>query len=111
MGKQFDLTAFVAKNAVENNQTFILTCNCGATVTIMPPFQDEYVRCYNCRSIIRMLLLEGDPGYLIGANEEGEWILLPVQGSAAKDLSLLTDYEKKEIIKKAKKNMEKNKYE
>jgi hypothetical protein len=53
----FDLHTFVASDALEGEKPFPLSCNCGGVVTIMPPFQDEYVVCPRCESRIRMLLL------------------------------------------------------
>jgi len=79
--KKYDLYSFVARAALEKGEPFPLKCNCGGVVTIMPPFQDEYVVCPVCESKIRMLVIEGDPGYIIGRNSGGEPTLLPVQGS------------------------------
>lgn len=80
--KVFDLYTFVAGAALEADAPFALECNCGAVVTIMPPFQDEYVVCPRCEASIRMLVVEGDPGYIIGAGPDGNPTLLPVQGSS-----------------------------
>lgn len=78
----FDLYAFVAGAALESGTPFALECNCGGVITIMPPFQDEYVVCPLCDSRIKMLVIEGDPGYIIGADSDGSPKLLPVQGSS-----------------------------
>lgn len=78
---RFDLYTFVAGDALETGKPFPLQCNCGGVVTIMPPFQDEYVFCPRCESKIKMLVVQGDPGYIIGADPEGTPRLLPVQGS------------------------------
>ena len=56
---QFDLYTFVAGAALEKGVPFQLECNCGGVVTIMPPFQDEYVVCPRCESNIKMLVIEG----------------------------------------------------
>ena len=80
--EKFDLYTFVAGAALEAGKPFIVECNCGGVVTIMPPFQDEYVICARCKSKIRMLVVEGDPGYIIGADPDGTPRLLPVQGSS-----------------------------
>ena len=37
----------------------------------MPPFQDEYVVCPRCEARIKKLVIEGDPGYIIGADPDG----------------------------------------
>ena len=60
---EFDLYAFVAGAALEKDTPFQLECNCGGVVTIMPPLPDEYVVCSRCESKIKMLVIEGDPGY------------------------------------------------
>ena len=82
MAEKFDLYTFVAGAALERGSPFPLSCNCGGVVTIMPPFQDEFVICPLCESKIKMLVIEGDPGYIIGADPDGTPKLLPVQGSA-----------------------------
>jgi hypothetical protein len=80
--EKFDLYTFVAGEALERGGAFQLECNCGGIVTIMPPFQDEYVVCARCEARIKMLVIEGDPGYIIGADPDGTPKLLPVQGSS-----------------------------
>ena len=66
--KRFDLYTFVAGDALEKGTPFPLRCNCGGMVTIMPPFQDEYVVCPQCEFRIKMIVITGDPGYIIGRN-------------------------------------------
>lgn len=95
---QFDLYTFVAGVALEAGKPFQLDCNCGGVVTIMPPFQDEYVICARCESKIRMLVIDGDPGYIIGANNDGTPNLLPVQGSSKPHPSKLTATERDAIL-------------
>jgi len=80
--KKFDLYTFVAEAAIQKNEPFKLTCNCGGVITIMPPFQDDFVICARCESTIKMLVIEGDPGYIIGADPDGSPKLIPVQGSS-----------------------------
>jgi hypothetical protein len=96
--KQFDLYTFVAAVALETGKPFPLECNCGGVVTIMPPFQDEHVVCPRCESKIRMLVIEGDPGYIIGADPDGTPKLLPVQGSAKPRPSKLSAAERDAIM-------------
>jgi hypothetical protein len=79
---RFDLYTFIAGAALERGNPFPLECNCGGVVTIMPPFQDEFVVCPRCEARIKMLVIEGDPGYIIGADPDGTPKLLPVQGSS-----------------------------
>lgn len=96
--KQFDLYTFVAGAALEAGKPFLLECNCGGVVTIMPPFQDEYVVCARCESMIKMLVIEGDPGYIIGADPGGTPRLLPVQGSSKPHPSELSTEEREAIL-------------
>jgi len=95
---RFDLYTFVAGAALECGNPFPLECNCGGVVTIMPPFQDEYVVCPRCESRIKMIVIEGDPGYIIGADPDGTPKLLPVQGSSKTDPSKLSAAERAAIL-------------
>lgn len=103
--KTFDLYTFVAGAALELGKPFTLGCNCGAVVTIMPPFQDEYVVCPRCEATIRMLVVEGDPGYIIGADPDGSPTLLPVQGSTKPHPSQLSKEEREAILSKIRQNI------
>ncbi len=76
--QKLDLYAFVAGAALKPGRPFLLECNCGGVVTIMPPLEEEYVICAVCESSIRMLVLEGDPGYIIGADADGKPLKLPL---------------------------------
>ena len=107
--KAFDLYTFVAGAALECGAPFRLDCNCGGVVTIMPPFQDEYVVCARCESKIKMLVIEGDPGYIIGADPDGTPKLLPVQGSQKPHLNKLSLTEREEILAQARAQFEKKK--
>lgn len=98
--KNFDLFTFVAGDALEGGLPFPLECNCGGVVTIMPPFQDEYVVCPGCESTIKMLVLEGDPGYVLGADPDGTPKLLPVQGSEMPSPSEISSQERDAILAK-----------
>ena len=71
----------MAGAALEGAKPFSLECNCGGVVTIRPPFQDEYVVCPRCESRIKMMVIEGDPGYIIGCDVSHKPMLIPVQGS------------------------------
>lgn len=103
----FDLYTFVAEAALESGKPFPLQCNCGGVVTIMPPFQDEHVVCPRCEARIRMLVIGGDPGYIIGADSDGNPRLLPVQGSASAHPSTLAPSERDAILGKARAQIEK----
>ncbi len=95
---EFDLYTFVAGAALEGAKPFPLNCNCGGVVTIMPPFEDEYVICPRCESRIRMMVIEGDPGYVIGGDEKGDPRLLPVQGSSQPNPSQLSEQQRESIL-------------
>ncbi|HEY5122839.1 MAG TPA: hypothetical protein VIK14_03810 [Ignavibacteria bacterium] len=98
--KKFDLYTFVAGKALKSGKAFPLKCNCGGVVTILPPFEDEFVTCHKCESTIKILVIDGDPGYIYGEDSTGT-ILIPVQGSSAKPLS---KDEQKKIIEDFEKN-------
>ncbi|MBC8433079.1 MAG: hypothetical protein H8D96_14300 [Desulfobacterales bacterium] len=98
---QFDLYSFVAEAALEAGKPFPLKCNCGGVVTIMPPFQDEYVVCARCECKIKMLVIDGDPGYIIGADPDGIPKLLQVQGSSKPHPNMLSASERDAILAQA----------
>ena len=104
--EKFDLYTFVAGAALAAGKPFPLQCNCRGVVTIMPPFQDEYVVCPRCESRIKMLVIEGDSGYIIGADPDGTPKLLPVQGSSKPDPSQLSPTERDAILAKVKEQID-----
>ena len=81
-----DLFTFVAEVAVERGDPIPITCNCGGVITIMPPLQEELVVCAKCESRIKLLVLSGDPGYVMGRSPTGEPMLIPVQGRDRKSV-------------------------
>ncbi|WP_156954298.1 hypothetical protein [Paraburkholderia acidipaludis] len=101
--KKFDLYTFVAGAALETGKPFQLECNCGGIVTIMPPFEDEYVVCARCEATIKMLVIEGDPGYIVGKNPGGESMLIPVQGSSKPHPTELSPEEREAMLENVKK--------
>jgi hypothetical protein len=103
--KEYDLFTFVAGAALETGRPFALGCNCGGIVTIMPPFQDESVVCAKCEARIKILVIEGDPGYIIGADTQGNPTLLPVQGSSLAHPSSLSPSERDAILADATKHI------
>jgi len=105
--QNFDLYTFVAGSALAADQPFRVECNCGGGVTIMPPFQDEFVICPQCESRIRMLVVEGDPGYIIGADTDGSPKLLPVQGSSKPNPAKLSAEERDAILAQVREQIEK----
>jgi hypothetical protein len=83
---------------LEGSNPFPLEWNCGEVVTIMPPFQDECVVCPRREARIKMLVIEGDPGYIIGADPDGTPKLLPVQGSTKPHRRKLSQAERDAIL-------------
>ena len=83
-----DLFTFVAEIALHKGQAIPITCNCGGVVTIMPPMQEDLVVCPRCESRIKINVLSGDPGYVMGMTPDGEPMLIPVQGSSKEKLEI-----------------------
>ena len=100
--KVFDLYTFVASEALKADEPFRIECNCGGVVVVSPPFQDDFVICPSCEKSIKMFVIEGDPGYIIGADPTGKPMLILVQGSKAKHPDELSQAERDEILEKAK---------
>lgn len=96
--KPYDLYTFVAGTALKKGKPLPLECNCGGVVTIMPPFQDEYVICPQCERKIRMIVIDGDPGYIIGRTPEGELTLISAQGSTKPHPTKLSQEEREALL-------------
>ncbi|MGA2602656.1 MAG: hypothetical protein ABSG14_00360 [Verrucomicrobiia bacterium] len=103
----YDLYAFVAGDALKEGHTFQLQCNCGGTAPMTPPLKTEFVVCPKCASKIKVLVIAGDPGYIIGRDASGEPTLLSVQGSAATPPHQLPPEERRRIIERVKQQMRK----
>jgi len=101
-----DLT-FVAGIAVERCDPIPITCNCGSVITIMPPLQEELVVCPGCELRIKLLVLTGDPGYVIGRAPNGEPMLIPVQGSSKAKLELSAE-ERERLLAETRKHWDDN---
>ena len=52
-----------------------------------------------------MLLIEGDPGYIIGADPDGTPKLLPVQGSSKPHPNKLSSAEREAILDRVKEQL------
>jgi len=102
-----DLFTFVAGIAVERNEPLPITCNCGGVITIVPPLQEHVVVCARCESRIKILVLEGDPGYVCGFDSSGEPMLTPVQGSSKQKLDI-SDEERRKVLEDARKRFRKH---
>lgn len=102
MEKDNVLYTFIAGSAIESNDPFMVQCNCGGQISIMPPMQENQVVCPQCETTIKMIVIDGDPGYVIGSSSDGEPMLLPVQGSSAKPVHRLSKEERGAILKKVK---------
>ncbi len=98
-----NLFTFVAEIAVERGDPIPVTCNCGSVITIMPPLQEELVVCPSCESRIKLLVLNGDPGYVVGRAPNGEPMLIPVQGSSPEKLAI-SDEERQNMLEKIRKD-------
>ena len=96
-----DLFTFVAEVAVQAGNPIPISCNCGGVITVMPPLQEELVVCAKCESCIKVLVLSGDPGYVIGRAPDGEPMLIPVQGSSKEKLEI-SPQERKETLARIK---------
>jgi hypothetical protein len=96
-----DLFTFVAEIAVKAGDPIPISCNCGGIITIMPPLQEEIVVCAKCELRIKMLVISGDPGYVVGQAPGGEPMLIPVQGSS-KEMLEISPQERREVLEKIK---------
>jgi hypothetical protein len=103
--KTYDLYTFVARPALEKGEPFPVRCNCGGVITVMPPFQDEYVVCPQCESTIGMHVIDGDPGFIIGLEPDGQPKLIPVQGSSSRHPNQLSQQERESILAEAREQM------
>jgi len=104
MAKQdYDLHTFIAGAALTVGQTFHVECNCGGTAPITPPLKTEFVICPKCTAKIRVMVLDGDPGYMLGCDPSGKEFLFTAQGSSTKPVHELTQAEQEAIIAEVKK--------
>lgn len=95
----FDLHAFVAEAALKPGEAFLLRCNCGGVAPIVPPLSSDAVTCPDCGARIRVMVLEGDPGYMVGQDPKtGREFLFQAQGSSAPPPQILPPDEQARII-------------
>ena len=102
---KFDTHIFIAGAAIRTGQTFHVTCKCGGRIPVTPPLSTSLVVCPGCHSTMKMLVDEGDTGFIIGATPEGQPMLIPVQGSS-KSPDDLSPEERDRILKRASQHME-----
>jgi len=55
MNNENILYTFIAGIAIQGNNPFIVQCNCGGEITIMPPMQENQVVCPMCETTIKLL--------------------------------------------------------
>ena len=80
----YDLHTLVAGAALQPGKPFPLRCNCGGVAPILPPINTDSVTCPDCGAKIRLMILKGDPGYLMGQDPKtGREFLFQAQGSTA----------------------------
>lgn len=100
----YDLHTFIAESALRPGMAFNVQCNCGGVAPVTPPLKTEFVVCPKCLSKIRLLILEGDPGYILGRDpQSGKEFLIRAQGSSVPPPETLPDKERARIIAKMKK--------
>jgi hypothetical protein len=100
--QDYDFHTFVASVALRDGKTFHVQCNCGGTAPITPPLKTEFVVCPKCTAKIRVMVMEGDPGYMLGRDPSGKDFLFTAQGSSAKPVHELSQPEQESIIAKMK---------
>ncbi len=107
------LYTMVAGGALEADTVFNVKCNCGGNAPITPNKVAGYGYakkggamkvvdklesvCEDCGTTINVLVIEGDPGYVLTSNGGVESLFLP-QGSTSPPVSELSDKDRKEII-------------
>ncbi len=97
-----DLFTFIAEAAVQRGDPLPIICNCGGVITVMPPLQEELVICAKCESRIKLIVVKGDPGFIVGKAPNGDPMLIPVQGSSSEKLNISPE-EQQRIVEKLKK--------
>jgi hypothetical protein len=100
----YDLHTFVAEAALQPGKAFPLRCNCGGVAPVVPPMGSDSVTCPGCGARIRVMVLEGDPGYLLGQDPKtGREFLFQAQGSSGPPPQTLPPEEQARIIAEMKK--------
>ena len=112
MAKQ-PLYTMVAGGALEVDEVFNVKCNCGGNAPITPQSVKGYgfskkggatkvvdkldALCQSCDTPIKILVLHGDPGYVLTKNQGVCQLFLP-QGSTSPPVSSLSAQEQMQII-------------
>lgn len=94
---------FITKNHVESQKIINLKCNCGTINYWKPPHDSSALYCKNCGSKFELIVMEGDPGYIITSNGP-----VKVIGSSVPDFNELSVEEQNNLIKKCEEVINKN---
>jgi hypothetical protein len=95
-----ELTTFISSTAVEEGEGIPISCNCSFMSLWLPKRGQtvEQMVCWACGSSIRLLLLEGDGGYVPG-RVAGKTELFDIQASKSVPAWRLPQGEREKIIR------------
>lgn len=102
---------FIAEDAIKNQKTIRITCDCSNILTIDPPIQEQYIFCPNCESKINYIVLQGNPDYMPIQLPNGETTMVDVAGSGAPSFDSLSLEEKQKMTSDFLEQVDKNKGE
>jgi hypothetical protein len=93
-----NLVTFLSGPALKKGKPFPVRCNCAATITLMPPFEEEQVICPDCEASIKLLVIDGPVGYVYGRDPDGTPRLIHVQGSSSPHPDTLSPERRAELL-------------
>jgi hypothetical protein len=93
---------FIREGLIDSREVIDLTCMCRVTRHWKPPHENAELFCKNCGSKFRLIVLEGDPGYII--TDSGP---IKVIGSSAPDFRDLPPEQQQALLEKVKEMNEK----
>ena len=96
--KSYDQYNFVAGDAVAASKPIELQCKCGGLVTVVPPLQQDYATCPKCGLTIGMVVIAGDPGFMVATPPGGKPKLYGVRGSTKPHPDTLSSEERERIL-------------